>query len=138
MGSLSWSSQPSRPGDPAQPSPVVMNLPVLLLLCLLSPSLQLQGGKSAVKYLGDTFLLPDGCPSDDPLVLRFYRLCLETRGGDTLCSTDRFPNGRSLTIPAFSNICSAVCHNIPLEDLQICPYKGRVLTGTQFNGGTLK
>ena len=33
----------------------------------------------------DTFLLPDGCPVDDPLVQRFYRLCLETRGEDTLC-----------------------------------------------------
>ena len=26
--------------------------------------------RSAVKYLGDTFLLPDGCPVDDPLVQR--------------------------------------------------------------------
>ena len=45
--------------------------------------------KSVVKYLGDTFLLPDGCPSEDPVVQRFYKLCLETRGGDTLCTTDR-------------------------------------------------
>merc|ERR1711992_200549 len=136
MGSLSWSSQPSRPGDPAQPSPVVMNLPVLLLLCLLSPSLQLQGGKSAVKYLGDTFLLPDGCPSDNPLVQRFYRLCLETRGEDTLCSTDGLPNGRSLTIPAFSNICSAICHNMPEEDMKLCPYKGKVLSQNPFQAGS--
>ena len=51
----------------------MMNLPATLLLSLTllaSPSLQLQGGKSAVKYLGDTFLLPDGCPSDNPLVQR--------------------------------------------------------------------
>ena len=27
--------------------------------------------RSAVKYLGDTFLLPDGCPVDDPLVQRW-------------------------------------------------------------------
>lgn len=113
--------------------------PLLLLSLSTTGQTLLQGsGRSAVSYLGDTFLLPDGCPSEDEVVLRFYRLCLETRGGDTLCSTDRFPNGRSLTIPAFSNICSAVCHNIPLEDLQICPYKGRVLTGTQFNAGALK
>ena len=52
----------------------MMNLPALLLvsLTLASPSLQLQGGKSAVKYLGDTFLLPDGCPSDNPLVQRYF------------------------------------------------------------------
>ena len=43
---------------------------------------------------------------------RFYRLCLETRAGDTLCNTDRFPNGRSLTIPAFSNICRSVIPHI--------------------------
>jgi len=116
-----------------------MNWLLLLLSLTTTSKALLQGsGRSAVKYLGDTFLLPDGCPSDDPLVLRFYRLCLETRGGDTLCSTDRFPNGRSLTIPAFSNICSAICHNMPEEEMQICPYKGRVLTGDQFNGGTLK
>merc|ERR1712020_251391 len=128
MGSLSWSSEPSRPGE--LESQHKMNLPALLLvsLSLASPSLQLQGGKSAVKYLVDTFLLPDGCPSDNPLVQRFYQLCLETRGGDTLCSTDRLPNGRSLTIPAFSNICSAVYQNISLDDMRICPYAGRVLT----------
>merc|ERR1711997_925637 len=141
MGSLSWSSEPSRPGETrdhstphhtitTRPDHTRMNLPLLLLisLSLLSPSLQLQGGKSAVKYLGDTFLLPDGCPSDNPLVQRFYQLCLETRGRDTLCSTDRLPNGRSLTIPAFSNICSAVCQDVSLEGMRICPYEGQVLT----------
>merc|ERR1711990_832354 len=137
MGSLSWSSEPSRPGetrDHSTPHHTRMNLPLLLLisLSLLSPSLQLQGGKSAVKYLGDTFLLPDGCPVDDPLVQRFYQLCLETRGGDTLCSTDRIPNGRSLTIPAFSNVCSAICHDMPAQDMKICPFKGEVLGQSPF------
>merc|ERR1711941_54848 len=88
--------------------------------------------RSAVKYLGDTFLLPDGCPVDDPLVQRFYQLCLETRGGDTLCSTDRIPNGRSLTIPAFSNVCSAICHDMPAQDMKICPFKGEVLGQSPF------
>merc|ERR1711990_702513 len=138
MGSLSWSSEPSRPGETRDhstaPDHTRMNLPLLLLisLSLLSPSLQLQGGKSAVKYLGDTFLLPDGCPVDDPLVQRFYQLCLETRGGDTLCSTDRIPNGRSLTIPAFSNVCSAICHDMPAQEMKICPFKGEVLGQSPF------
>ena len=30
--------------------------------------------RSAVKYLGDTFLLPDGCPVDDPLVQRWDQI----------------------------------------------------------------
>merc|ERR1711874_264814 len=121
MGSLSWFSSPSRPGEPPHHQ-ARMNLPALLLITLAlltSPSLQLREGKSAVRYLGDTFLLPDGCPSDNPLV---------QRGRDTLCSTDRLPNGRSLTIPAFSNICSAVCQDVSLEGMRICPYEGQVLT----------
>ena len=70
--SLSWFSSPSRPGKPPHHQ-ARMNLPALLLITLAlltSPSLQLREGKSAVRYLGDTFLLPDGCPSDNPLVQR--------------------------------------------------------------------
>ena len=63
---------------------------------------------------------------------RFYALCLETHGSDTLCSTDRFPNGRSLTIPQFSNICSAICHNMPEEEMKLCPYKGKVMGDSPF------
>merc|ERR1711874_209530 len=110
MGSLSWFSSPSRPGEPPHHQ-ARMNLPALLLITLAlltSPSLQLREGKSAVRYLGDTFLLPDGCPSDNPLVQRFYQLCLETRGRDTLCST--------------------VCQDVSLEGMRICPYEGQVLT----------
>jgi len=111
-------------------SPVTL----LLITLIIVPAMSLLevSNRSAVKYLGDTFLLPDGCPNSDPIVQRFYKLCLETRGGDTLCSTDKFPNGRSLTIPAFSNICSAICHNMPDEEMQICPYKGRVVSQSPF------
>merc|ERR1712117_136188 len=125
MGSLSWLPVPSR----SDLIITTMNILTLVLICCcMVPSLcLLSGSRSAVKYLGDTFLLPDGCPSEDPVVQRFYKLCLETRGGDTLCTTDRFPNGRSLTIPAFSNICSTICHNMPEDGMKICPYKGKVL-----------
>merc|ERR1712051_402936 len=126
MGSQSWSTAPSGRRVIrmfASKMSVVLTLSAASVLSLLEVKT-----RSPVKYLGDTFLLPDGCPSDNPLVQRFYQLCLETRGGDTLCSTDRLPNGRSLTIPAFSNICSAVCQNISLDDMRICPYAGRVLT----------
>jgi len=109
---------------------VVLTLSLASVLSLLEVKT-----RSPVRYLGDTFLLPDGCPVDDPLVQRFYQLCLETRGGDTLCSTDRIPNGRSLTIPAFSNVCSAICHNMPAEDMKICPFKGEVLGQSPFDQG---
>eukprot|EP00090_Calanus_glacialis_P034391 TRINITY_DN5772_c0_g1_i1.p1 TRINITY_DN5772_c0_g1~~TRINITY_DN5772_c0_g1_i1.p1 ORF type:complete len:134 (-),score=30.32 TRINITY_DN5772_c0_g1_i1:94-495(-) len=92
--------------------------------------------RSVVRYLGDSFLLPDGCPVDDPMIQRFYKLCLASHGADTLCSTDRFPNGRSLTIPQFSNICSAICHNMPEEEMNLCPYKGRVMGDSPFNRRT--
>ena len=110
--------------------------------------------RSVDRYLGDSFLLPDGCPVDDPMIqrcvwpartlyygllitlLRFYKLCLASHGADTLCSTDRFPNGRSLTIPQFSNICSAICHNMPEEEMNLCPYKGRVMGDSPFNRRT--
>merc|ERR1711860_269221 len=120
MGSPSWSIAPS--GHRSQPHTagnrnrehqgfgitMFVSKMFMVLTFLVASGLALLEVKtrSAVKYLGDTFLLPDGCPVDDPLVQRFYQLCLETRGGDTLCSTD-----------------SAICHNMPAEDMKICPFK---------------
>merc|ERR1711983_315703 len=123
MGSQSWSIA----GSGHRVISMFASKVLVVLVLLLSSGLSLLEVKtrSAVKYLGDTFLLPDGCPVDDPLVQRFYQLCLETRGGDTLCSTDRIPNGRSLTIPAFSNVCSA-----------ICPIKGEVLRQSPFDANS--
>merc|ERR1712083_9204 len=106
-------------------------LGISLLVGGSSPLLNI-GERSVVRYLGDNFLLPDGCPVDDPMIQRFYALCLKSHGSDTLCSTDRFPNGRSLTIPQFSNICSAICHNMPEEEMNICPYKGKVMGDSPF------
>merc|ERR1711973_469047 len=137
MGSLSRQYQPSgySPNFKISYPFIEIFCKIEIMRFLLALSLMISSSnsildvksKSVVKYLGDTFLLPDGCPSEDPVVQRFYKLCLETRGGDTLCTTDRFPNGRSLTIPAFSNICSAICHNMPEDGMKICPYKGKVL-----------
>merc|ERR1711983_42750 len=134
MGSQSWSIA----GSGHRVISMFASKVLVVLTFLLSSVLSLLEVKtrSAVRYLGDTFLLPDGCPVDDPLVQRFYQLCLETRGGDTLCSTDRIPNGRSLTIPAFSNVCSAICHNMPAEDLKICPFKGEVLRQSPFESNS--
>merc|ERR1712051_799434 len=87
MGSQSWSTAPSGRRVIrmfASKVLVVLTLSVASVLSLLEVKT-----RSPVRYLGDTFLLPDGCPVEDPLVQRFYQLCLETRGGDTLCSTDR-------------------------------------------------
>ena len=51
-----------------------MMSPVTLLLITLiivpARSLLEVSNRSAVKYLGDTFLLPDGCPNSDPIVQR--------------------------------------------------------------------
>jgi len=58
---------------------------------------------------------------------------LKSHGADTLCTTNRFPNGRSLTIPQFSNICSAICHNMPEEEMTFCPYKGKVMDNNPFD-----
>merc|ERR1711902_272411 len=103
MGSHSWSIA----GSGHRVIRMFTSKVLLVIVLLVSSVLSLLEVKtrSAVRYLGDTFLLPDGCPVEDPLVQRFYQLCLETRGGDTLCGTDRIPNGRSLTIPALSNVC---------------------------------
>merc|ERR1712123_392712 len=120
MGSLSLHAVPSG-RDMA-----LLTLVISILVASSSGFISIRD-RSVVRYLGDSFLLPDGCPVDDPMIQRFYSLCLESHGSDTLCSVDRFPNGRSLTIPQFSNICSAICHNMPQEEMNLCPYKGKVM-----------
>ena len=39
------------------------------------------------------------------------------------CLLCRLQDGSSITVPQFSNICSAVCHNISSTSLQLCPQK---------------
>ena len=143
--------------------------------------------RSAVKYLGDTFLLPDGCPVDDPLVQRWdqnirnivfllgtfedFTSSVWRPGGATPCAaltgqivitslcahnTAHHPlseflmEGRWPSPPspmcAGANIAkyqkryfmiwnsSAICHNMPAEDMKICPFKGEVLRQSPFDG----
>merc|ERR1712080_27308 len=97
--------------------------------CLLMILGALDGlnGRLVVKYLDSHFLLPDGCPNTNPVVQEFYTQCLRTHNQETLCSRDRLPNGYFLTMPKFSNICSAMCHGYKSHDFKKCPYPGRIL-----------
>merc|ERR1712037_379189 len=140
MGSLSWSLRPSGP----------------LLLLLLSATSQkisslffssIMGGgakfhlffffflvasalntdRSIVKYLGDTFLLPDGCPVNDPMVQRFYKLCLESHQNAPLCTKERLSRTQVLTIPYVTNVCSAICHGMDDSQTTTCPHRARTI-----------
>merc|ERR1712080_459252 len=105
MGSLSWSPQPSGPPDttphqqvglPSQadhitPHHITKMGPstVFHLIILIASALSLDTDRSVVNYLGDTFLLPDGCPVNGPMVQRFYKLCLESHQNAPLCTKER-------------------------------------------------
>merc|ERR1712210_93771 len=117
MGSLSWSLRPSGPSPPPPPSsspPPFVNFPNNFSTFSQRwgtapdfPSTSaLNTDRSVVKYLGDTFLLPDGCPVNDPMVQRFYKLCLESHQNAPLCTKERL--SRVLTIPYVTNVCSAI------------------------------
>merc|ERR1712073_106610 len=90
MGSLSWSPQPSGPHH-ITPHHLTKMGPgtVFHLIILIASALSLDTDRSVVKYLGDTFLLPDGCPVNDPMVQRFYKLCLESHQNAPLCTKER-------------------------------------------------
>merc|ERR1712025_1507483 len=141
MGSLSWSLRPSGP----------LPLLLLLLLILLSSTTEkissnmggstiifffflvassasaLNTDRSVVKYLGDTFLLPDGCPVDNPMVQRFYKLCLESHQNAPLCTKERLSRTQVLTIPYVTNVCSAICHGMDDSQTTTCPHRARTI-----------
>merc|ERR1712083_406160 len=75
---------------------------------------------------GSNFLLNDGCPTEDEAALEFYRHCLLNNQNNTLCVTDKLPSGALLTVPQWTNICSAICHGQKGDKFQICPKEGKV------------
>merc|ERR1712173_476772 len=100
MGSLSWSPQPSGPQLLTSHHLTKMGpSTVFHLIILIGSALSLDTDRSVVKYLGDTFLLPDGCPVNDPMVQRFYKLCRESHQNAPLCTKERLSRTQVLTIP---------------------------------------
>merc|ERR1712047_13068 len=112
--STSWSPQPSGPQllTPHHLNTKMGPSTVFHLIILVASALSLDTDRSVVKYLGDTFLLPDGCPVNDPMVQRFYKLCLESHQNAPLCTKERLSRTQVLTIPYVTNVCSAICHGM--------------------------
>merc|ERR1712047_216884 len=101
MGSLSWSPRPSGPQllTPHHLNTKMGPGTVFHLIILIASALSLDTDRSVVKYLGDTFLLPDGCPVNDPMVQRFYKLCLESHQNAPLCTKERLSRTQVPIIP---------------------------------------
>merc|ERR1712203_947118 len=87
---------------------------LLLLLPFVSAAL---AERAQVKYLGGiTFLLRDRCPEGSSASdLSSYDECIETalkgRGQKlhTQCTTDTLRNNDKLTVPLYTDHCSAIC-----------------------------
>eukprot|EP00091_Calanus_sinicus_P022181 TRINITY_DN6908_c0_g1_i1.p1 TRINITY_DN6908_c0_g1~~TRINITY_DN6908_c0_g1_i1.p1 ORF type:complete len:129 (+),score=16.17 TRINITY_DN6908_c0_g1_i1:347-733(+) len=84
-----------------------------------------------VKYLGGiTFLLKDRCPEyASDFEIDNYKQCAENEILHTQCTTDRLLTGDKLTVPLFTDICSAVCWGEDVKKIHDCPYNGRRLDG---------
>jgi len=93
--------------------------------------------KAIIRYLGTNFILPHGCDIDDPITQRFYELCMKTYEDETMCVSDRLPNGGIITIPRFTNICSAICQGVPESEIKRCPHRGRMVQELDNEGNLL-
>jgi len=94
--------------------------------------------KAIIRYLGTNFILPHGCNTDDTITQRFYELCLKTYENETMCVSDRLPNGGIITIPRYANICSAICQGVPESALRKCPHRGRMVQELDDDGNLLE
>ena len=43
----------------------------------------------------------------------------------TQCVTDRLKTGDKLTVPVFTDLCSAICWSENINKIHDCPYNGR-------------
>jgi len=99
--------------------------------------------QTVVNYLGDHYLLKDGCPLPDcdaELTSCFKRQlevrknfngCLSGDDGEALgCMTDRLPSGAAIILPVMAHYCSRLCYYHGNEEMQQkihkCPYAGKV------------
>jgi len=87
--------------------------------------------RAQVKYLGGiTFLLRDGCPPSSTVGEReIYSSCVEHEKLHTQCSTDTLQSGDKLTVPVFSDLCTAVCFRQNIQQIHDCPVNGIRLDG---------
>merc|ERR1712105_523687 len=91
------------------------------------------GERARVKYLGGiTFLLRDRCPDGaTPDQISDYDRCIDSQSSlHTQCVTDKLRDQSKLTVPIYTDICSARCYTgnsqLPAQN---CPYNGKRLDG---------
>lgn len=96
--------------------------------------------KSVVNYLGNNFLLKDGCPEPrcDPnksecvrtvnMIRALYSHCAQGEEGQFLgCVTERIGRSGKITLPVYANMCSAMCYEADQQGetrVHRCPYEG--------------
>merc|ERR1712153_90427 len=120
----------SRPTASAPSKTVLFILTIFFcalgsLVCMVSSEI------AQVKYLGGiTFLLKDRCPEyASDFEISNYKQCVQNEILFTQCTTDRLLTGDRLTVPVFTDICSAVCWGDDVKKIHDCPYNGRRLDG---------
>merc|ERR1719244_43937 len=63
-----------------------------------------------INYKNSEYIVKTGCPVENPIVQRFYNLCLATFKDRAVCVHDRFPGGHVISFPKYTDVCSAMCH----------------------------
>jgi len=80
-----------------------------------------------LNFRNSEYVTRGGCPSRDPVVQRFYSLCMSSFGKRAVCRSDRLP-GTILVYPVYTDVCSALCHTNKLgRNLKFCPGGARVV-----------
>lgn len=103
-----------------------MLLGLLVASCLATLGLC---ATAQVKYLGGiTFLLNDGCPETaEQASISQYFQCIQSEKLHTQCVTDSLQAGSRLTVPVYTDVCSAICHGD--SKTKNCPFNGIRLDG---------
>eukprot|EP00088_Acartia_fossae_P001879 TRINITY_DN10734_c0_g1_i1.p1 TRINITY_DN10734_c0_g1~~TRINITY_DN10734_c0_g1_i1.p1 ORF type:complete len:142 (-),score=7.79 TRINITY_DN10734_c0_g1_i1:214-639(-) len=108
----------------------------LLAILYLTPSCVLSKTAQVLYLGGITYLLPDECPDPSEFVsqrsynikLAEYKRCYDSsRTLQTQCVTDTLQSGKKLTVPVYTDLCSAICHGS--KNHHDCPYQGVRLDG---------
>merc|ERR1712112_399006 len=108
---------------------------VLLQLCIVTARM-----RARVKYLGGiTFLLRDRCPegATQTQIAEYDRCVANESSLHTQCVTDELRDKSKLTVPIYTDICTARCYTgnsqLPPND---CPYNGKRLDGRGTAGSS--
>jgi len=123
---------------------------VLLQLCIVTARMRglvvfllvglATGERARVKYLGGiTFLLRDRCPegATQTQIAEYDRCVANESSLHTQCVTDKLRDKSKLTVPIYTDICTARCYTgnsqLPPND---CPYNGKRLDGRGTAGSS--